>query len=178
MFKTARELAYLGVMTALLIAAQIALAGIGGIEVVTVLFLAYCVVFGVLRGLAVATAFSLLRCLIWGFFPTVIVLYLVYYNLFAVVFGLLGRPVKGLKPVLALSILIVCACVMTVFFTMLDNLITPLFYGMTIKGAKAYFLSSLPFMFRQTACACITVAALYFPLYKTFSLIKKAASAH
>lgn len=176
MFKTARELAYVGVMTALLIAGQVALAGIGGIEVVTVLFLSFCVVFGVRRGLAVATAFSLIRCLIWGFFPTVIVLYLVYYNLFAVVFGLIGAKVNRLKPILAISVLIVSASVMTVFFTMLDNVITPLFFGMTLKGAKAYFMASLPFMIRQTACACVTVAALYFPLYKTFSLIKRAAS--
>lgn len=69
LFATAKEIAFIGLMAALLIACQLALSGLQGIEVVTVLFLAFCYSFGVVRGVIVANCFSLLRCLIWGFFP-------------------------------------------------------------------------------------------------------------
>ena len=38
-----------------------------------------------------ATCFSLLRCLLFGFYPNIIILYLIYYNLFALLFGTLGK---------------------------------------------------------------------------------------
>lgn len=172
MLRTAREIAFIGVMTALLIVAQVSLGAIGGVEIVTPLFLCFCVVFGVWRGMATATAFSLIRCFIWGFFPTVIVLYLVYYNLFAIVFGLLGKTTHKMKVPIAIAVLTVCACAMTVLFTMTDNVITPLMLGMNLKATKMYFTSSLPFMARQTICAAITVPILYYPVYRAFKGIK------
>ena len=173
MLRTAKEIAYVGVMTALLIGGQLALAGIGGVEIVTVLFLSFCVTFGAVRGMATATAFSLLRCFIWGFFPTVIILYLIYYNLFAVVFGFLGAKTKKLGYVPKIVILTVAACIMTVIFTMIDNVVTPLFYGYSPQSAYGYFLASLPFMTRQTICAAVTVAVLFYPLNRAFTAIKK-----
>ena len=168
MFKTAREIAVVGVMTALLIGGQLALAGIGGGEIVTVLLLSFCVVFGPLRGMAVATAFSLLRCFIWGFFPTVIVLYLVYYNLFALVIGVMGKRAESINKALFIVLLTVTACVLTASFSMMDNLITPLMFGMSARATKMYFMSSLPFMTRQVICSAITVPLLYYPLYRAF----------
>lgn len=94
---TAKHVAYIAVMTALLIGGQVALGFVAGIEVVTVLLASFAFVFGILDGVLVAVAFSLLRCFIWGFYPTVIVLYLVYYPLFALVFGLMGKWVNKLK---------------------------------------------------------------------------------
>jgi hypothetical protein len=84
-----------GVFTALLIGAQLVLSGISGIELVTVLLLTFVYKYGSKQGMLVATAFSLLRCFLFGFFPNVVILYLVYYNLFALVFGSVGRIFKG-----------------------------------------------------------------------------------
>ena len=88
--KSAREIAYLGLTVALLIGGQFALSMVSGVEVVTAIFAVYCFVFGVLRGITVASVFSIARCLVFGFFPQVVILYLIYYNLFAVVVGLVG----------------------------------------------------------------------------------------
>ena len=85
------QLAFCAVMTALLIAVQYVLSFVSGIELVTVLFLSFCYVFGVKCGLLTGIAFSLLRCLLFGFMPNVILLYLVYYSLFALLFGFLGK---------------------------------------------------------------------------------------
>lgn len=84
-------IAYTAMMTALLIGGQVALGFVAGIEVVTVLLLTFSYCFGIWCGVYAAIAFSLLRCFIWGFYPSVILLYLVYYPLFAALFGLLGK---------------------------------------------------------------------------------------
>ena len=92
---SARHIAAAAVMTALLIGAQVALSPVAGVEVVTVLLAAFAFSCGAGAGALVAVAFSLLRCFIWGFYPSVIVLYLVYYPLFALIFGALGRVKEG-----------------------------------------------------------------------------------
>ena len=97
--KSAREIAYLGLTVALLIGGQFALSMVSGVEVVTAIFAVYCFVFGVLRGITVASVFSIARCLVFGFFPQVVILYLIYYNLFAVVIGLVGKAIKNKKEV-------------------------------------------------------------------------------
>lgn len=166
--KTAKDLALIGIYTALLIGAQFALSSISGVEVVTVLFLSFCFCFGVVRGMIIANAFSLLRCFIFGFFPAVLILYLVYYNIFAVVFGLSGKRFKGEVRVKETVITVFTAIVMTAFFTALDDIITPLYYGFDLKAAKAYALASLAAMVPQIICVTITVATLFPVLVKAF----------
>lgn len=173
MQKTARNLAFIGLTTALLIAGQLALSGIQGVEIVTVLLLSFCYVFGVKCGLITATAYSLLRCIIFGFFPTVVILYLIYYNLFAVVIGLLGKPMQKLSPFAENIILAVVASVLTVCFTLIDDVITPLYFSYGKDAAKAYFFASLPAMITQTVCAFITVLLMFRPLSKIYSKFKR-----
>ena len=60
--KTAKDIALIGVFTAMLIGGQLVLSGIAGVEVVTVLLLAFSYYFGIIRGLFVANVFSILRC--------------------------------------------------------------------------------------------------------------------
>ncbi|MBD5632271.1 MAG: hypothetical protein HDP34_03465 [Clostridia bacterium] len=167
--KTAKEIATISVFTALLIGAQFVLSGISGVEIVTVLLLTFCYYFGAVRGVLVASAFSLLRCFIFGFFPTVIILYLIYYNLFAAVFGLLGLKLKRQSGLKQHTILIFAAIIMTALFTGLDDIITPLYYGFTRSAAKAYALASLTALVPQTVCAIVTVGALFLPLSNIFS---------
>ena len=81
LFRSAKEIALMSIMTALLLASQFVFAAIQGVEVVTVFLLSFCVAFGARRGMLVATAFSLMRCFIYGFFPNIVILYLVYYIL-------------------------------------------------------------------------------------------------
>ena len=170
--RTAKEISIISVFVALLIGGQFILSAVSGIEIVTVLSVAFFFCFGVVRGCIVATSFSLIRCFLFGFFPNVVILYLVYYNLLALSFGLLGVAFHKKVDFKKFVVVIFLAVVMTVAFTMLDNLITPAFYGFTLKAKKAYFIASLATMIPQVICALATVSLLFYPLYKIFKTIK------
>ncbi len=164
--KTAKDLALVSVFTALLIGGQFALSMLSGVEIVTVLFLTFAFVFGVKKSLFVATAFSLLRCLIFGFFPTVILLYLLYYNLFALVIGSIGNKIEHRLTRKSHALLVGTAILLTVCFTALDNVLTPLFYGYTRQAALAYAVASLTALVPQTVCVFVTVLLLFPLLYR------------
>ena len=99
-----RKIAVCAVMVALLIVTQFALSFVSGVELVTVILLCYCYTVGITCGVITATAFSLLRCILFGFTPNVIILYLVYYNLFALLFG----GMKNNKPPIWVCPLLLC----------------------------------------------------------------------
>ena len=168
MLKTAKDLTFIGLTTALLIAGQFVLSSVKGVEVVTVLLLSFCYAFGAKRGIFAATAFSLIRCIFFGFFPTVIILYLVYYNLFAIVTGNLGKLLKKFRIFAQSVIFAFTAAFLTAGFTLLDDIITPLYFGYTADAAKAYFIASLPVMLPQIVCAFVTVIILFPPLSRVY----------
>lgn len=156
---------------ALLIGGQLALSSISGIEVVTVMMLCFCFCYGIQHGIAIATTFSLLRCFIFGFQINVIVLYLIYYNLFAMFFGWLGMRFSGETSPAKTVITVVSAVVFTVFFTLLDDLITPLIFGFHRNAALAYFLGSLHAVIPQSICTAVTVSVCFRPLTKAIKKI-------
>ena len=168
---SARDSAYIAIFVALVIAAQLCLAVLPGIELVTVLFVSFAFVFGVGKGMLAATAFSLLRQLVFGFHPVVLILYLIYYNLLALNFGLLGKRRKPTPK--SLLFITALACIGTVCFTLFDNILTPLWYAYTPKAARLYFYASLPFMIPQVICTAVTVGVLFLPLARIFSWFKK-----
>ncbi len=169
--RSAKECAYLAVFVSLLIASQLALSFVPGVEIVTVSFVAYSLAMGARRSMIAATAFSLLRGLVFGFFPTVLLLYLIYFNLLALCFGLIGR--KWQVGVKTLPFLIAIACLCTVCFTLIDCVLTPLWYAYSAEAANAYFFASLPFVLPQVICTAVSVAFLLIPLNKAFLLVKK-----
>ena len=227
------QLVFCAVMTALLIAVQYALGFVSGVELVTVLFLSFCYVFGVKCGLLTGIAFSLLRCLLFGFMPNVILLYLIYYSLFALLFGIVGkrRISAWLCPVLLAVLAAACAyfaisglpisvlyqarvsvmlwilfgislailvfyialvtakkgeqgrelatvtalaAFCTVMFTLLDDVITPLFMGYSAEAATAYFYTGFMAMLPQTICAAVSVLVLFLPLKKVFGVVSNS----
>lgn len=222
-----KQLAYCAVMTALLIALQYVFSFVSGVELVTVIFLCFCYIFGARCGLLTAAAFSLLRCFLFGFIPNVIALYLIYYCLFAAVFGIAGKrgiptflcpvlltalaaasayfaiagvPISilyqkrisvmlyvllGISLVLLIFYLAVLiknrngkaielasitalAAFCTVMFTLLDDVITPLFLGYSRDAAGAYFYTSFLAMLPQTICAAVSVFVLFYPIKSAF----------
>ena len=167
MLKT-KDIAIMGAYVALLIGGQLALSGVSGVEIVTALLLCYSFVFGFFKGSIVATIFSILRCFIFGFNLNVIVLYLIYYNLFALFFGLLGKSFSPKFSLAKLIIVTICAILFTAFFTLLDDAITPLMYNFSKKATKVYFLSSLPIMLSQCICTAVSVPILFVPLSKIY----------
>lgn len=151
------------------------MSGISGVELVTVLLLGFAYYFGAKRGLLVANAFSLLRCFIFGFFPTAIILYLVYYSLFVVIFGLLGMRFKRRLNIKIHILLLIIACVMTMTFTGLDDLITPLYYGFSLDATKAYAAASMTAVIPQVICTVFTVILLLPILIRVFESAKTFA---
>ena len=149
---------------AMLIAGQMALSAITGIEIVTAVLLCLCFCYGSRTGLAIATTFSLLRCFFFGFQVNVIVLYLIYYNLFAAFFGWLGRRFAGNITPARRAVIVASAMAFTVFFTLLDDAITPLMFGFSLNAAKVYFIQSLAAVVPQTVCTAVTVSVLFTPL--------------
>lgn len=169
--RSAKECAFIATFTAVLLLAQFALSFLPSVELVTVLFTAYAFATGARRGMLTATAFALLRQLLFGFFPSVLILYLIYYNLLALVFGWIGKRAKACVKNLPWQVAIACVC--TACFTLLDNVITPLWYGFSAEATKAYFLGSLPFMFPQVFCTGIAQTFLFLPLVRALTTVRK-----
>lgn len=167
---SAKECAYIAVFVALVIALQLVFSAVPGVELVTVFFVVYAYVFGGRRGMVAATIFSIMRQMLFGFFPTVLVLYLVYYNLLAAFFGWIGARNGGAH----FGWIVSCACVGVVLFTLLDCVITPLWYGNSWKPTRQYFMASIPFMTSQIFFVAVSVAVLFYPLHRIFCMIKKA----
>ncbi len=168
---TALDCAYIATFVALVIAVQLALSFVPGVELVTVLFVTFSFAFGAKRGMIAAVAFALLRQFVFGVFPTVLILYLIYFPLLALLFGALGRRVRpSVKNLIWLTIV---ACVCTVGFSLLDCVITPLWYAYTAAATRAYFYGSLSFMIPQVVCTAVSVALLFLPLTKVFSWAHK-----
>lgn len=168
---TAIDCAYIATFVALVIAVQLALSFVPGVELVTVLFVTFSFAFGAKRGVIAAVAFALLRQFVFGVFPTVLILYLIYYPLLAFIFGKLGKRVR--PSVKNLIWLTAVACVCTMGFSMIDNILTPLWYGYTPAATRAYFYGSLSFMIPQVICTAVSVALLFLPLTKVFLWAKK-----
>lgn len=156
---------------AILMGGQMALTGISGVEIVTVVMLCFCFCYGVQTGVAIAVTFSLVRCLYFGFHINVIVLYLIYYNLFALFFGWLGKRFAGNISLLKTVVVVACAMVFTVLFTLLDDVITPLISGFGEHATKVYFLQSLYAVIPQTVCTLVTVSVLFQPLTRVIKRI-------
>ena len=171
--RSVKNITLIGMYVALLLASQLILSGISGIEVVTVLLLCFCYTFGSLKGMAVATVFSLIRCLIFGFYINVIILYLIYYYLFAVYFGWLGKRFSEKINSKNIFIIFVSVLLFTVGFTFLDDIITPLIYSYSKKAALTYFYASFYALLPQIICSAVTVLVFFKPLTKILVKLKK-----
>ena len=170
--KTAKDIAFTGMYVALLIGSQFILSFISGIEIVTILFSVFCFKYGLKKGLILAIAFSLIRCFIFGFILDVVILYIVYYPLLCLVFSFLGKTLKEKHSFKNLIIVTAVAVVMTIIFTMLSNVITPLIGGYSQKAWQIYFTASLPVMTVQCASVAVTFVVLFYPVQKLLNLIK------
>jgi hypothetical protein len=170
--KKTKDIVRVAMCVAMLIGGQLALSSISGIEIVTVMLLCFSYSYGIKNGIAIATTFSLLRCFIFGFYVNVIVLYLVYYNLFAIFFGLLGKRFSDKTSLLRTIIVVASAMVFTMCFTLLDDILTPLMFGFSAGAAKAYFFASLYAIIPHTICTMVTVSVFFNPLTRVISKIK------
>ena len=166
---SAKDCVSIAVFVAIVIAVQVVISAVPGVELVTVLFGSYSFVAGAKKGMISATAFTLIRQIVFGFFPTVLILYLIYFNLLTLTFGVLGKKIdKGLK---WLPIIVVLACVGTVFFTLIDCIITAFWYNYSMRIIVNYAYASMTFMIPQIICTVVSVSIFFPPLIKIFKMI-------
>lgn len=168
-----KEVAYTAVFTALLIGAQIVLSGVAGVEIVTALFFSYAFMLGGKRASLAGVAFAFLRQLIFGFYVNVFLLYVIYFPIAGIAFGWMGK--RG-KPVERFPWAIVVAIVCAFLFTLIDDVVTPLWYGFGGGQTIAYFYASIPIMLMQAVSVGITMAVGFLPLCKAFGIIKRNLS--
>lgn len=166
-----KKITVIGLYVAILLGSQFALSTISGVELITALLLCFCCVFGVIMGVTVATVFSVARCLLFGFYPSIILLYLIYYNAFALFFGSVGKKLTESFSLLKFVLIVISAVLFTACFTLLDDVITPLFYGLDSESALAYFYSSFSFMLPQLVCTFASVSVLYIPVTKLYKKV-------
>jgi len=159
-----RMIVRVAMCVAILIAGQMVLSAVSGVEIVTVLMLCFAFAYGIRTGVAIATVFSLVRCFYFGFHVDIIVLYLIYFNLFGVFFGWLGKRFAGEISLLRMVIIVASAMGFTICFTLLDDTIKIVMFGFHVKAAWVYILQSLPAMITQTICTLVTVSVLFVPL--------------
>ena len=131
---TAKKTAICGAFCALLLATQYVFNAITGVELVTLLFVTFCFTFGGVCGFLVAVAFCLLRCLIYGFFPSVMVLYLIYYPLLALAASALGKAVKNAPALKQTIIVTLFSVVFTVIFSVNRAVSFIILYTLAVKG--------------------------------------------
>ena len=172
MVRKTRDLVTVAMCAAMLIGVQLVLSGVAGVELVTPLLLAFSYSLGSARGCTIATIFSLIRCFVFGFHINVLVLYLVYFNAFALFFGWLGRLKIGKNRIVMTIIVVICAVIFTVGFTFLDVLITSVMYGFSGAGLATYLAASLATMGVQLLSVLITVSVLFIPLVEVIKKIK------
>lgn len=165
-FRSAKEIALIAVFCAVLLGGQFCFSFLMGVEIVSVLLATFSYVFGKTRGVICAVAFSLLRCFLFGFFLSVFLLYLLYYPLFAFLFGALGKKKRGIVLCTA------CALVATTVFTFLDSGIMAIVFSFGAEAWKAYLLASLPVLGVQLLSVGVSFALLFYPLKKAFSLVR------
>ena len=169
----AKKIAICGAFCALLIVIQYAFSAIKGVELVTLFFITFCFTFGGLYGLLAAFSFSLLRCLLYGFFPNVLILYLVFYPTLALAAGVLGKRLKESSSFKQLIAVTIFGLVCTVYFSALDCVVTPLFYNYTQKAWIAYVYQCIPVCLIQCCSTFASFLLLFLPLKKAFGLIAK-----
>ena len=112
----------------------------------------------------------MVKTLLWVIFALAVALFVLLTALLAAYKG--GKIKSARFLVLVMVTAFAAAC--TVCFTLLDDIITPVFMGWGVFSATSatYFYSSFLALAPQTVCTIVTVSAMFLPLTTVF---KKAA---
>lgn len=104
-----------------------------------------------------------LEVMLWALFAVLLALFVGS----VVLLALGGRVRIGREAAVLASLAAFC----TVCFTLLSDVITPLFYGWSIDVAIGYFYTGFFAMVPQTLCAAVSVTLLFYPLERAFFMV-------
>jgi hypothetical protein len=170
--KKTKDLVIAALGAAMLVGVQLILSGIAGVEMVSALLLCFAYSLGALRGVTIATLFSVVRCFVFGFHINVLILYLVYFNLFSLFFGWLGKRTERQTDLKMTIIVSITALLFTVGFTFLDVAITGVMYGFNPSALGVYLTASLYTMLLHLASVLVTSLVFFTPLVRVIEKIK------
>ena len=171
MVKT-KDLVIAPLCAAMLIGSQLILSGVAGVEMVSAMLLCFAFSLGALRGATIATLFSLVRCFVFGFHINVLILYLIYFNLFALFFGWLGKRTSRTTSPKMTILVSIFAVGFTIGFTFLDVGITAVMYGFGASALGVYLTASLYTLALHAASVLVTSLAFFVPLVRVLEKIK------
>ena len=103
--------------------------------------------------------------MLWILFAITIAILIFYVVLLITEKGRQGREIAAVTAL---------ASFCTVGFTLLDDVISPLFLGYSADAAVAYFYTGFLAMLPQTICASVSVFVLFYPLKRVFSAAHSA----
>lgn len=167
MLKSAKRVAFAGVMGALLVVGKFALSFIPNVEVVTTLLVAYCFVFG-FDGVVSSLVFCTLDIIIYPPSIDVIVSYYIYWNLMAITVAILKElGVKGF------IFHFLTACVYTLLFGVLTSFFNSLFFGVQFK---AVYIAGLYFYAIHLVSTAVFMIVGFKPVTKVLEKVKNSAN--
>ena len=103
-----------------------------------------------------------LEVMLWALFAVLVALFVGS----VVLLALGGKARIGREAAVLASLAAFC----TVCFTLLSDVITPLFYGWSMDVAIGYFYTGFFAMVPQTLCAAVSVTLLFYPLERAFCM--------
>ena len=166
--KTAKQIATLAVMAALMVAAKWALNVVPNVELVSLFAALFAYTFGFISIIPI-TIFCTEELISWGF-GSWAVAYYIYFNLIAIVFALLSRRKKEsiVLPIISITIL-------TTFFGILTTAIDCLFTGLDNFFYKfsIIYARGIAFYIVHIISNIVIFSALFYPLKKLLLFFKE-----
>ena len=150
----AKEIAYAGVLSAVLIAGKFALSFLPNVEIVSAIIILATVCFGIKTALPGVLVFCIADAFIYGFYPIALIQYLFHFPLLCVCSYVLSKKTKELLPFVVLSFI----------FSMAFWVETPIL-NVIFKFSlfMPTLISGIPFMVAQTISSLAFLIALYKP---------------
>lgn len=168
---TIKNIVLVGILSATLTVAKLALFFVANVEIVTLLIMVYATVFGRKTALFSALVFSTVEVLLFGF-NTWVVLYFIYWPLLALVAGTILK-----KPRVWCAVLL--AIVLTIVFDVLDSLITTIFAALggvptyqLVRIFVSYYIRGIWFYVVHLVSNAVVVGALYLKLVQTLQKVR------
>lgn len=164
---SAKKIAALAVMAALLVIGKVSLNLIPNVEVVSLFSALFGYVFG-LWAMIPVTIFCLISGAYWGY-NTWVLAYLIYFNLLVVVFWLLSKKQLN-KPYIVAPI----ACVMTLFFGLVDAFLIIILSGFENFWSRFcfYYGNGLAFVAIHIVSNTVIFALLFYLLSNLLTKLK------
>ncbi|NLW22986.1 MAG: hypothetical protein GXY88_07020 [Tissierellia bacterium] len=159
-----RDIALIGILSAIMTAGKLVLSFIPNIEIVTLLFIVYTVTFGVKKGLLISLIFSTTEIFLYGF-STWLLGYYIVWPLLVIFTGLMNKRIKSEYGYATLG------AIFGYTFGALFAVVESFFYGPAYGWA--YWIRGIGFDLVHGTSNFIIILILYKPMIHMLNRLKK-----